>query len=253
MAADKRENSVLFSLRELRQIEDDRVKQEENSARQKVEDERRAREDEIRRQREEEDRKRREILETERLRAEEEQRRLREEELRLMETERKHQIDAQARLEEQRLRMEIEAKGKMASNKRIKVLMGVAGAMAVVVGLLIFFVVRSKQESEAKERVAKAAIAQRDAELADFKKQLDTELAAAAQIKEDSDKLLAQYETAHNEDDRKRLRAEYEAKRAEYQRSVEKQKAIREAADRKARAPVNIKCANPNDPLCGAN
>ena len=55
--SDRRENSVLFSLRELRSIEDDRVKQEESAEAARIEAERKAREEEIRRAKEAEKRK----------------------------------------------------------------------------------------------------------------------------------------------------------------------------------------------------
>src|SRR2546423_1901803 len=60
MAEQRRENSLLVSLRELRTIEDDRVKEEEDDVRKKAEAEARAREDTIRRAKEEEERKERE-------------------------------------------------------------------------------------------------------------------------------------------------------------------------------------------------
>ena len=41
--SDRRENSVLFSLRELRSIEEDRVKQEYDAEKERIEAERRAR------------------------------------------------------------------------------------------------------------------------------------------------------------------------------------------------------------------
>jgi colicin import membrane protein len=253
MAADKRENSVLFSLRELRQIEEDRVRQEENLVRQKVEDERRAREDEIRRAQEEEERRRREIEDAERARLDEEERRRREDELRLEETERKHRIEAQARLEEQRLRMEIEAKSKMASNRRIKWLMGISGMMLVAVAGLGLYAMNEKKERDRHALLAKAEIERREAELAQFKHQLDQELTTAAGIKDQIDKDVAELERTHDEEGRKRLRAAIAAKQEEWKRSQERQKAIRDRAEAARKAPVNVKCANPNDPLCGVN
>jgi colicin import membrane protein len=253
MAADKRENSVLFSLRELRQIEEDRVRQEENLVRQKVEDERRAKEDEIRRAREEEERRQRAAEEAERARLEEEQRRIREEELRLEEAERKHRIEAQSRLEEQRLRMEIEAKSKMASNKRIKVLMGLAGGMLVLVAGLGIYAVNEKKERDRQALLAQAEIERREAQLVQFKQDLDRELEMASGIRDQIDKDVAELERTHDEEGRKRLRAAIAAKQAEFQRSQERQRAIRDRAEAARKAPVSVKCANPNDPLCGVN
>jgi len=61
------ENSVLFSLRELRRIEDDRVKKEQETARAKADAERQAREDAERRAREAEEQRVREEQERIRL------------------------------------------------------------------------------------------------------------------------------------------------------------------------------------------
>lgn len=251
MAADKRENSVLFSLRELRQIEEDRVKQEETDARRKVEEEKARAEDEKRKIREDELRRQRDIEEAARAREEEAERRRREEELRLLETERKHQIDAQSRLEEQRLKMEIEAKGKMASNKRIKMLMAIAGGMVLLVGLLIWFVVHQREVSRREQAVAEMKQKALEDRLATFQKQLDQELATASGIKDQIDKDVAALERTHDEAERKQLRDAIAAKKAEWERSQERQKQIRDAADRAAKAPVTLKC-DPKDPLCGA-
>src|SRR2546423_15047796 len=57
---EQRENSVLFSLKELRRIEDDRIRQEETDARARVEAERKAREDAERKAREDVERRHRE-------------------------------------------------------------------------------------------------------------------------------------------------------------------------------------------------
>ena len=67
--SDKRENSVLFSLKELRKIEKDRVQQQEEDDRRKADEDRRRADEEERRRRTEEERRIRE--EEERIRAEE--------------------------------------------------------------------------------------------------------------------------------------------------------------------------------------
>ena len=58
MSERPRENSVLFSLRELRRIEDDRVKKEQEAARAKAEAERQAKEAADRAARDAEERRR---------------------------------------------------------------------------------------------------------------------------------------------------------------------------------------------------
>src|SRR6478609_1540571 len=91
--AERRENSVLFSLNELRNIESDRVRGEEEAEEARIEAERRAREDEIRRAKEAEEAKRR--AEEDRIRRdiEEKERIVRENELRLKESERRARIE----------------------------------------------------------------------------------------------------------------------------------------------------------------
>jgi colicin import membrane protein len=253
MAADKRENSVLFSLRELRKIEEDRVKHEENTARQKVEDERRAREDEVRRAREAEEQRLRAIEDAQRAREEEEERRAREDALRIEEAERRHRVEAQARLEEQRLRMEIEAKGKMATNKRIKVLMAVAAGMLIMVaGLGIFLYYRGK-EMDRQAALNAAALKAKEDEISKLQQEFDKERKAFADAQQQYQEAFDALGKAQDEESRKRLRAIAESKKAEMQRAAEAQERIQERARRAKEAPVDVKCKNPNDPLCGVN
>lgn len=101
--SDRPENSVLFSLQELRRREDERVKAEadarraqaEAERRAKVEAEQRARDEEARRQREEEERRRRAESEHEA--------RQREDRLRLEEAERRARVEGELKLREQQL------------------------------------------------------------------------------------------------------------------------------------------------------
>ena len=101
--SDRPENSVLFSLKELRRLEDERVKAEadarraqaEAERRAKVEAEQRARDEETRRAREEEERRRR--AESER------EARQREDRLRVEEAERRARVEGELKLREQQL------------------------------------------------------------------------------------------------------------------------------------------------------
>ena len=108
--AERRENSVLFSLNELRNIESDRVRGEEEAERARIEAERRAREDEIRRAKEAEEAKRRAEEDRVRRDIEEKERIVRENELRLKESERRAQIEAAAKLEQARIEAEARAR-----------------------------------------------------------------------------------------------------------------------------------------------
>jgi len=106
--AEKPENSVLFSLKELRRIEDDRVTQEEQDARARAQQEQQAREDAARLAREQEEAALR--AQQEAARAEEQALvgAAREEQLRLQEAEARARVEAQSRLEEERMRLEME-------------------------------------------------------------------------------------------------------------------------------------------------
>src|SRR5438067_12809974 len=127
--AERRENSVLFSLNELRNIESDRVRGEEDAERARIEAERRAREDEIRRAKEAEEAKRR--AEEDRIRrdVEEKERIVREGEMRLKESERRAQIEAAAKLEQARI--EAEARARI-EGKKFPTCLVVVGLVRVV-------------------------------------------------------------------------------------------------------------------------
>ena len=130
--AERRENSVLFSLKELRGIEDGRVKKEKEEADARLEAERAAklaaeraiREAEERRIREEEDRVRR--LE------EEKENRLREDQIRVQEAERRARVEGEVRLQEERMRLEVHAKTQQKSP--MKAILGVTGVLVIIAG-----------------------------------------------------------------------------------------------------------------------
>ncbi len=111
MAEEKRtENSTLFSLRELQKIEDDRVEHQKQSEMDRVAADRRAREDEQRRALEAEARARQDIEDRERATEMEKMRLSREGKIRVEESERRARVDAEARLREQQIAMEIKAR-----------------------------------------------------------------------------------------------------------------------------------------------
>jgi len=124
----REENSVLFSLKELRRLDDDRQRQEDDERQAKLEAEQRAREEADRRVREEADRRVREEADRVRRAEEERQAREREDQMRLAEAERRARVEGEMRLQEQRMRME--ANVQVAHKSPLKL---VAGAVAVVV------------------------------------------------------------------------------------------------------------------------
>ena len=134
MAQENRENSVLFSLRELRDLEHTRV-QEEEDTRKRTEAERiQAQQDAERRILEEEEARRRAIEEEERQRQEMIERQRREEEMRLEEADRRARIEAEALLEQQRLVQEAELRRREIEKKRPTWLVALTVGLVLAVG-----------------------------------------------------------------------------------------------------------------------
>jgi hypothetical protein len=152
---EKRENSVLFSLRELRQIEESRVQEEEHAVRTAEQARIAAAQEAERKRREAEEAKiraeREEVLRIEMAReGAEREARMRVESAEAMERQR-----SQAALEQQRLAHEMELRRAEVAKKRPTwMLVVTGGALVLTIGLVIFAVQR-KHESD----VAKAAAA----------------------------------------------------------------------------------------------
>jgi hypothetical protein len=152
---EKRENSVLFSLRELRQIEDSRVQEEEHAVRSKEEQratemeakERGIREAEEAKLRAENDEKRR-IFEA-RENAEREAR------MHVEATEATERARHQANLEQQRLQHEMEMRRAEVAKKRPTWMLAVTGLALVAAVGLVFFAIQRKNDSEAAEAQAR--------------------------------------------------------------------------------------------------
>lgn len=203
--AERRENSVLFSLNELRNIEQDRVRSEEEAERQRIEAERRAREEEIRRAKEAEEAKRR--AEEDRIRRdqEEKERVVREQELRLKESERRAQIEAAAKLEQARIEAEARARIEGKKFPTGQVVGGIIGLVLLAGGIMGYLVYNHQQEVERTrleltrkaDEERKALMAQQAAEQAKLKKELDD--------------LQAQLDKATNDAERAQIRAKIAA------------------------------------------
>lgn len=252
MAEQKRESSVLFSLRELRQIEDDRVKTEESVARQKVEDERARVLAEERRVRDEAERVRREAEEAARLKEEAEENRNREEQLRLEETERKHRVEAQMRLEEQRLKLEIEAKARANSTRKAKVLVSATGAMVLLVGALFAYAWKANADREETKRMTSAAIAAKEKAFNELLQKANDEAKQIAMLQDQTAKDVDELKRTQDADQQRLIRERIERRQREMAAAADRERAARDAAEARRRAPVKItNCKNPNDPLCG--
>ena len=154
---EKRENSVLFSLRELRQIEENRVQEEEQAVRTAETSRRQAAEDAERRRREAEEAKIREerdaalAIETARENAEREAR------MRVESAEATERQRQQAALEQQRLQQEMELRRADIAKKRPTWMLAVTGiALIAAVGLVFFAIQRMRASEEADVAKVKA-------------------------------------------------------------------------------------------------
>jgi hypothetical protein len=206
---EKRENSVLFSLRELRQIEESRVKEEEHAVRSAEEARLAAQQQADRSRREAEEARLRaerdELLriETARENAEREAR-LRVESAEAMERQRQ-----QAALEQQRLQQEMELRRAEVAKKRPTWMLAITGFALVAAVGLIFFAVwslhKSNEAAEAKDKAEKIAqqavldakVAQEqveklDRDMKDQNEQLARADAAVKSAQTDADRRAAQ-------------------------------------------------------------
>lgn len=155
--SEKRENSVLFSLRELRQIEENRVQEEEHAVRSAEEERRMAKEASDRAQRDAEDsriRAERDAqlqIETARENAEREAR------MRVESAEAAERQRQQAALEQQRLQQEMELRRADIAKKRPTWMLVVTGIALVAAVGLVFFAIQRMNESEKSKENEKAA------------------------------------------------------------------------------------------------
>jgi colicin import membrane protein len=195
MSERPRENSVLFSLRELRRIEDDRVKKEQDAARAKAEAERQAREAAERAAREAEEQRVRDENERARRAREDEEARTREDGLRIQEAERRARVEGEMRINEERMRLEMQHKKK---HSPVKAVVGVA-AVLLLIGGGIWYKVRSDHQAElAAERAEKARIemeakkaqAMLEAKLVGIEKSMNEQL-SKAKTEEERQKIRA--------------------------------------------------------------
>src|SRR5688500_2053360 len=154
---EKRENSVLFSLRELRQIEENRVQEEEHAVRSAEEARARAQAEAERRRLDEEqakinaEREHLRQIEEAKLAAEREAR------MRVESAEASERARQQAALEQSRMQQEMELRRAEIAKKRPTWMLAVTGLALVAAVALIFFAINRMRESdEAGEAKRKA-------------------------------------------------------------------------------------------------
>jgi hypothetical protein len=192
----QRENSVLLSLKELRRMEDNRLQEEQNEIAAKAEAERQTREAGERRAREEAERQRQEA--EDRVRREEEGRvaREREEQLRLQEAERRARVEGEMRLQEERIRLEVQHRKRTSP---LKAILGVSVVLVLVGGGAIYKLDMDNQAKLQAQRADQLRLQQEEQRRAEEeKRKLETRLADLEQ------KLTI----AKTEEERQRLKAE---------------------------------------------
>lgn len=250
--AERKENSVLFSLNELRSIEEERQQEAVNSKRRAEEERVRQQMEAERRAREEAEARRRAAEDAERSARESAERQQREERLRLEEAERRARVEAQAQLEQQRLSQEMQIRAMEAQKKRPTGLIALAAILVVaVVGLGVFLY----QRGEESDRRAQA--------LAEYQAEVEQRAQEMRRLNEEQTKLIDELKKA-GDDAIARKRAEealalkqkeIARKEAQINQLKASGKASGKAGGKSSDAekgervkPVNC---DPNDPLCG--
>ena len=170
--SDRRENSLLFSLNELKGLEEERQAEEAAVVRAREEAQRSAREAEERRKREEEEAKVRAAEEKIRLEREEKERLAREERLRIEESERRAHVEAEARIEEARLIKETQERIKKALPYK---LLAAVGGLILLVAAIVIGVVINKRIEDQKADQAKLDVIRKAEKAADDKRQAEIE------------------------------------------------------------------------------
>jgi colicin import membrane protein len=251
--AEKRENSVLFSLRELKNIEEDRVKEEHDDRRRREDELRAAKEAEERAAREAAERARRDAEDAERRRYDEIERQKREEQLRLDESERKARVEAQMKLEEQRLKMEIDAQAMHGAKKSPKALIAISGILVLVVAVGGYFAYNTIQENQKKTELARAQALQAQQDNEALKKELDRLAAEGEALDKEYATTLEAYKNA-DEAQKKALDEKLKRLQAEKQANTEAKKNVRQGkaggAGKTAPAGPALKLCPPGQPIC---
>lgn len=186
-------------------MEDARVKREQDEARARLEAERAAAEAAVRKAREEEEGRRR--AEEERLRRieDEKQSRLREDQVRVEEAERRARVEGELKLQEERMRLEIQSRAS-GGRSPVKAVVASVVLVALVGGVLLYRMNTQHREEQ--------AVALRERQIAEEKAKVrEAEFVAQlGAIKREMDEKM---KLAKNEAERAKIRADAEAKKAD--------------------------------------
>jgi colicin import membrane protein len=243
----REENSLLFSLKELHNLEEDRIRDEANAKQAAIDAERRAKEDAVRQAKEAEEARIRAAEDAARREREERERKEREDRIRVEETERRARIEAQARIEEAQIRAATEA----IKNKPLPVkLIAAVSAVLIAFSIGVVTVVKRNQEVAKKEAIAAAAAAIQAERKRDQDEQARLQQVLAARMAEMT-KLDNALKTAMNEKERQEI-AKAAGQAAERARQAASDaEAQRKAAKEREKKAKFERCKNSDDPLCG--
>jgi hypothetical protein len=195
---DSRDNSVLKSLKELRKQEEDRVKKERAEAEARADAERRTKEDSERKAKDEVERAKREEADRIRRAAEDKEAREREERIRVEESERRARIEADTKLQQERMRLEAQVKSAVQAKKTpVGAILGIVAVVLLIAGGIIFKIKADHEKQRAADQAErdrerereKLRLVEQERKLelleASFKKQL-------AEAKSDAERLAIQ-------------------------------------------------------------
>jgi colicin import membrane protein len=256
--SERKESSVLFSLRELQTIEEDRVSEEAAEVVRAEEAATNAVEAEAQRIRDEEESRRVAAETSERQAREAVEQRQREEQMRLEESERRARVEAQAVVEQQRMGKEMDLR--IMEQKRKKPAWIIAAVVGVVLVLGLVFFLKAQSDAADKAEGDRKAVA---AEVSRMKKGIAATELVIDKAQEDIDKAFADLEAAKDDESRDRAiaarnQAKTDLKNARDKRSAQQAAMAAQAKAKQVRkkkrekAEIN-KCAKSNDPLCGIN
>lgn len=254
--ADQKESSVLFSLKELMSIEEDRIAEEEAQKAARLRAEQEARESADRRRREEEERRVREDEERRRqeeLRKREEATRLdaiRTAELEKAKAEAEHRAKLEAVAAQQKHEQQLAAINRDQNKKKLQIAFGVVAFLLIAGGIgggLLY------QRSSERAAAEKAALEAERAALSEEKARLQ---AMVNESEEKESSLRAALTNAKDEAERNRIQAELTkakeetaAAKQKYSRTPSTPKPSRASGQSKP-APKKACDCTPGDPLC---
>lgn len=243
------EDSVLFSLKELRTIEKDRVRAEDHEQRKRREEEERARRKAERLRHEEEARLQREHEDEIRRAQQEREQEAREAQLRLQEAEIRARAEQEAQIEAERLRLEVETRATGGSRWPVVALVGCAALFVLGGAGVGYYLYRQSKEQKRLERIQ----LERERGLKKTVLALKQEQTRLVEISRKKTEILEKMRTAANEQKAKLAlkMASLDKEGKEIQKKIRKHKAkIKKKGGKSGSSSKKKPYCDPNDPLC---